>query len=144
MVSLVGQPNHAFSPELLMKALTAGLTMSKAVVQVWKMFQPPWAGGSFLARRATMVDQSMAWMSTLAPIFLRFSAVTRAGACAKGESVGSRMTMGLPSQPLSLRSCLAFSRSCLGAPAAVSKGPPQMKMLGQGLPYFGLPMTAWR
>src|SRR5215468_11108581 len=112
MASLVGHPNQAFSPELLMKALTAGLTMSKAVVEVWKMFQPPCAGGSFLARRATMVDQSMAWMSTLAPIFLRF--------------------------------CLAFSRSCLGAPAAVSKGPPQMKMLGQGLPYFGLPITAWR
>src|SRR5262249_61241963 len=95
MPSLVGHPNHALSPELLMKALTAGLTMSKAVVQVWKMFQPPWAGGSFLARRATMVDQSIAWMSTLAPSFLRFSAVTSAGACAHGESRGTKMPIGI-------------------------------------------------
>ena len=36
---------------------TAGLMTSEAIHQVKSMFQPPWVGGSFLARRATTVDQ---------------------------------------------------------------------------------------
>jgi len=34
---------------------------------VTKMFQPPWAGGSFLERRETTEPQSMACASTLSP-----------------------------------------------------------------------------
>ena len=36
-----------------------------AEVPVMKMFQPPWAGGSFLVRRETTVPQSIAWTSSL-------------------------------------------------------------------------------
>ena len=95
--SLVGQPNHAFSPPPSSTEDVAGVIVSKDVDHVWKMFQPPWAGGSFLARRATMVDQSIACRSTVAPIDFSISAVTSAGACAYGESVGSSTTMGRPS-----------------------------------------------
>src|SRR2546428_13834063 len=80
--SLVGQPNQAFSPATPSTEGAAGVIVSKEVDHVWKMFQPPWAGGSFFARRATIVDQSMAWRSALAPSDLSSSNVTRAGACA--------------------------------------------------------------
>ena len=69
--SLVGQPNHAFSPAPPSTEDIAGVIVSNDVDHVWKMFQPPWAGGSFLARRATIVDQSIACRSTLAPIDLQ-------------------------------------------------------------------------
>src|SRR3989441_771195 len=82
IASLVGQPNHAFSPAPPSTDDTAGVIVSKEVDHVWKTFQPPWAGGSFFARRATIVDQSMAWRSALAPSDLSSSNVTRAGACA--------------------------------------------------------------
>src|SRR5688572_28158170 len=111
------QPNQALSPAPPSTEDTAGDTVSNNVDQVWKMFQPPCGGGSFFARRATIVDQSIAWRSALAPIERSISTVTSAGACAYGESVGSRTTMGRPSYPDSFSSCLAFSRSGLTAPA---------------------------
>ena len=95
--SLVGQPNHAFSPAPPRTDDTAGVIVSNDVDHVWKMFQPPWAGGSFFARRDTIVDQSIACRSALAPIDFSISTVTSAGACAYGESAGSRTTMGRPS-----------------------------------------------
>src|SRR5439155_25756468 len=95
--SLVGQPNHDFSPAPPRTEATAGVITSNEVAQVWKMFQPPWAGGSFFARRETIVDQSMACRSGFAPIFFKSSVVTSAGAWAYGESVGSRTVMGRPS-----------------------------------------------
>ena len=75
---------------------TAGVIVSNDVDHVWKMFQPPWAGGSFLARRALSVPQSIACRSTLMPICFSFSAVTSACACAYGASAGSRITIGSP------------------------------------------------
>ena len=95
--SLVGQPNHAFSPPPPSTEDTAGVIVSKDVDQVWKMFQPPWAGGSFFARRWTIVDQSIACRSTAAPSERSTSAVTSAGAWAYGVSVGSITTIGRPS-----------------------------------------------
>src|SRR5688572_9473295 len=95
--SLVGQPNHDFSPAPPSTDETAGVIVSNDVDHVWKMFQPPCAGGSFFARRETIVDQSMAWRSTLAPMERRTSAVTSAGPWAYGESVGSMTTIGRPS-----------------------------------------------
>src|SRR4249920_85103 len=79
--SLVGKPNHDFSPPPPSTDATAGVIVSNEVDQVWKMFQPPWAGGSFLARRETIVDQSIACRSALAPIDFSVSTVTSAGAC---------------------------------------------------------------
>ena len=95
--SLVGQPNQAFSPAPPSTEDTAGVIVSNAVDQVWKTFQPPCAGASFLARRCTMVDQSIACRSTVAPSERSISAVTSAGPCAYGESVGSSTTIGRPS-----------------------------------------------
>src|SRR5256885_7895660 len=57
--SLVGQPNHAFSPPPPSTDDTAGVIVSNDVDHVWKMFQPPWAGGSFLAdRKSTRLNSS--------------------------------------------------------------------------------------
>src|SRR5258705_13238316 len=76
--SLVGQPNHALSPLPVSTEEVTGVIVSNDVDQVWKMFQPPWAGGSFLARRATIVDQSIARRSTVAPSERSTSAATSA------------------------------------------------------------------
>ena len=46
-----------------------GLSMSAATHEVRKACQPPALGGSFLARRATSVCQSIDCMSTLKPAF---------------------------------------------------------------------------
>src|SRR5437899_10978753 len=96
IASLVGQPNHAFSPAPPSTDDTAGVIVSKEVDHVWKTSQPPWAGGSFFARRETTVDQSIACRPTLAPIDLSISIVTSAGAWAHGESVGSSTPTGRP------------------------------------------------
>src|SRR5215469_9960082 len=72
-----GQPNH-LSPshaELIVK-LVNGEDIRVPPTVVWNMFQPPWLGGSFFARRATMVPQSLTATSTLTPILRRLSAVT--------------------------------------------------------------------
>ena len=71
--------------------------MSAALHQVCRMFQPPSDAGVFMARRATSVPQSIACMSTLAPICWSSSPVTRATACAIAMFVGSSTAMGLPS-----------------------------------------------
>src|SRR6266403_3567598 len=82
MPGLVGQPNHDFSPSPPSTADTAGVMVSNDVDHVWKTFQPPAVGASFLARRATIVDQSIACRSGLAPIDLSISTVTSDGAWA--------------------------------------------------------------
>src|ERR671925_1686475 len=143
--SLVGQPNHALSPPPPRTDDTAGVIVSNDVDHVWKMFQPPCAGGSFFARRDTIVDQSIACKSTLAPRERRSSAVTRADPCANGVSVGSMTTSGRPSYPDSFSRRLARSRSGFGAATAVSYGrPPHMNTEGQERKYLALPMTACR
>ena len=61
--------------------------MSAETQEVMKAFQPPWPGGSFLARRATTVCQSIDCMSTLKPAFsmscfatgARFVSTSRSG-----------------------------------------------------------------
>src|SRR5207248_3305908 len=90
MGSLVGQPNHALSPLPVRTEEVTGVMVSNDVDHVWKMFQPPWGGGSFFARRATIVDQSIACKSTVAPRDRRTSDVTSAAPWAYGVSVGSR------------------------------------------------------
>ena len=61
------QPNQPLSPVAFIMAMVSGLRMSEAVQEVMKMLQPPAAGASFLARRATRVCQSMFCRSTLKP-----------------------------------------------------------------------------
>jgi hypothetical protein len=97
MGSLVGQPNHALSPPPVSTEEVTGVIVSNDVDHVWKMFQPPWAGGSFFARRATIVDQSIACRSTVAPIERRHLGGHERAAWAYGVSVGSRTTSGRPS-----------------------------------------------
>ena len=46
---------------------STGLDEPTPPVVVTKMFQPPCAGGSFLARRETTEPQSIDWASTLRP-----------------------------------------------------------------------------
>src|SRR5947207_11946975 len=84
MGSLVGQPNHALSPLPVSTDEVTGVMVSNDVDHVWKMFQPPWGGASFFARRATIVDQSMACRSTVAPSERNTSLVTSAAPCAYG------------------------------------------------------------
>src|SRR5213593_3168131 len=64
-----GQPNMALSHEALRKPIITGFRMSAATHEVRNAFQPPAVGGSFLARRATSVCQSIECMSTLKPAF---------------------------------------------------------------------------
>src|SRR5215475_13029164 len=105
-----GQPNMAVSHEALMKPAPIGFRMSAATHEVRKACQPPWAGGSFLARRATRVCQSIDCMSTLKPAFsMRFFA-TGAKLVRTARSVECIRTMGVPSYPPSLRRALAFSK----------------------------------
>src|SRR5262249_61925566 len=94
--SLGGQPNQDLSPAPPRTDATAGVIASNDVAHVWKRFHPPWAGGSFFARRETSVDQSIACRSGFAPIFFRSSAVTSAGPWAHGESAGSSTSIGGP------------------------------------------------
>ena len=61
------QPNQPLSPVAFIIAIVSGFRMSPAVQEVMKAFQPPLSGASFLARRATSVDQSICCMSTLKP-----------------------------------------------------------------------------
>src|SRR5688500_3353987 len=97
MVSEHGQPNQALSQEPAMALLTAGVMVSAEMAQVWNRFQPPALGGSLLARRATSVDQSIAWRSTLIPILTRSSRHTSVAPWRRATSVGSMRTTGLPS-----------------------------------------------
>src|SRR5258708_1813253 len=62
-----GQPKVALSHEALMKAADTGFITSGEPHEVKKALQPPDASGSFLARRATRVCQSIACRSTLKP-----------------------------------------------------------------------------
>src|SRR2546430_9673594 len=119
MGSLVGHPNHALSPLPVSTDEVTGVMVSNDVDHVWKMFQPPWGGASFFARRATIVDQSMACRSTVAPSERSTSLVTSAAPCAYGVSVGSRTTSGRPSYPDSLKSWRARPLSGFCAPPRV-------------------------
>src|SRR5436190_11143504 len=60
-----GQPNQAFSQPMPIEVCVIGLDEVRTVVPVMKMFQPPCAGGSFLARRETTEPQSIDCTSSL-------------------------------------------------------------------------------
>src|SRR4029079_14459666 len=64
-----GQPNGALSQLALRKAVDSGLRMAAEPYDVIIAFQPPCAGGSSFARRATTDCQSIDCMSTLKPPF---------------------------------------------------------------------------
>ena len=92
-----GQPNMAVSQEALMKPALTGFRMSAATQEVRNAFQPPAVGGSFFARRATSVCQSIACMSTFIPAFsIRFFA-TGARFVSTVRSVDCMSTTGVPS-----------------------------------------------
>ena len=77
-------PNHAVSHVPSIPAFTAGVLTSDDVAAVLNRFQPPCKGGSFLARRAVSVPQSIVCRSTLTPICDNNSRVTRVAAWRKG------------------------------------------------------------
>ena len=62
-----GQPNRPLSQAAPIQVCSTGLAEPTPPVVVTKMFQPPCAGGSFLARRETTEPQSIDWASTLMP-----------------------------------------------------------------------------
>src|SRR6202521_4476541 len=64
-----GQPNNALSQLELRNAVDTGFRMSAETHDVMNACQPPCVGGSFFARRATTVSQSIDCMSTLKPAF---------------------------------------------------------------------------
>ena len=62
-----GQPNRPLSQAAPIQVCSTGLAEPTPPEVVTKMFQPPCAGGSFLARRDTTEPQSIDWASTLMP-----------------------------------------------------------------------------
>ena len=61
------------------------------------MFQPPWEGGSFFARRVTTVFQSIDCRSTLNPACRKSCAATSGSFWIAARSVGFISTTGVPS-----------------------------------------------
>ena len=80
-----------------MKPMKIGLVMSAATQEVRKACQPPAFGGSFLARRATSVCQSIDCMSTLKPAFSISDLATGARLVSTARSVECMSTIGVPS-----------------------------------------------
>ena len=102
--------------------------MSAAPHDVMKAFHPPLSGGSFLARRATRVCQSIACISTLNPAASSSIFATGAMLVSTVRSVDCMSTTGVPSYPASWRSCFAlaalpFSTSAM--PSSLASGVPQ-------------------
>src|SRR5262245_10661996 len=92
-----GQPKGALSQLALRKAAATGSSTSTEPHEVRYAPQPPLPGGSFLARRATSVCQSMACRSTLKPAFSRSDLATGARLDSEGMSVDCIGTTGVPS-----------------------------------------------
>src|SRR4029453_2782223 len=92
-----GQPNMALSQEALRKPIITGFRMSAATHEVRNACQPPDAGGSFLARRATSVCQSIETMSTLKPPFSMSDLATGARLVSTGGGGGVISPIGVPS-----------------------------------------------
>src|SRR5262249_11050055 len=72
------QPNQALSQLAATKKWVMGESRSAPVAQVCNRFQPPWSTGSFLARRVSMVLQSIACTSTFMSALRSRLAVTSA------------------------------------------------------------------
>ena len=64
VIDVWGADHHGYIPRV-----KGALSASGADVEVISTFQPPLSGGSFLARRATSVCQSIDCMSTFMPAF---------------------------------------------------------------------------
>ena len=94
---LVGQPNQASCPLPRSGWWLPGTETSRPSQVVQKTFQPPCAGGSFLARRCTSVPQSITCASTLKPIFRMVSAATSDRPLMVGKSLGTSSTTLRPS-----------------------------------------------
>ena len=54
-----------------------GLVSCAPLAEVWNRFHPPWSTGSFFARRAATLPQSVSCRSTLKPIMRSRCAVSR-------------------------------------------------------------------
>ncbi len=65
------------SQVVMVEGLVSGLASCAPLALVWNRFQPPCDGGSFLARRAATLPQSVSCMSTFMPICFSRSAVIR-------------------------------------------------------------------
>src|SRR6185295_7368709 len=92
-----GQPKVAFSQLALRKLVETGSSTSTEPHEVRYALQPPAVGGSFLARRATSVCQSMACKSTLKPAFSSSDLATGARLASDEMSVDCIRTTGVPS-----------------------------------------------
>ena len=103
-------------------------------VVVTKMFQPPWAGGSFFARRETTVPQSIDWTSRLRPA-LRIAWIStwvgrRDGVVVGGVQDGDRLAVvaGLLEQLLAFLGLSSLNQCAAGIGL---QGPPQVSRPGR-------------
>ena len=91
-----GQPNAPLSQAAPIHECSTGLLAPTVPIVVTKMFHPPCAGGSFLARRETTEPQSIDWTSRLRPA----SRIAWISTCVAGVivlwSVAARIVIGSP------------------------------------------------
>src|SRR5262249_44190219 len=111
-----GHPNIALSQAEFRKPVKIGFEISAETHPVRKACQPPAFGGSFLARRATKVCQSIDCMSTLKPAFSISDLATGAKLVAS-TSVACISTIAVPSYPASFNSSRAFLKSEFNRPS---------------------------
>src|SRR5215831_6551684 len=112
-----GQPNIALSQAELKKPVKLGFEMSAETHAVRKACHPPAFGGSFLARRATKVCQSIDCISTLNPAFSISDFATGAKLVSAWRSVECISTIGVPSYPASFKSTWALLKSEFNIPS---------------------------
>src|SRR5262245_52044302 len=91
-----GQPNKPLSQDAPIQVCSTGFDEPTPPEVVTKMFQPPWDGGSFLARRDTTEPQSIDWTSTLIPASRIAWISTWVAGVMVLWSVAARMVMGSP------------------------------------------------
>src|SRR5262249_29811540 len=123
-----GHPNVALSQLALRKLVATGSSTSTEPQDVRNALHPPAEGGSFLARRATSVCQSIACRSTLNPAFSSSDFATGAKFDSEAMSVDCMSTTGVPSYPACAKSSLALAKllsSLSSQPLVVSNGEPQ-------------------
>ena len=87
----------ALSQDEFIKPVKIGLVISADTHEVRNACQPPALGGSFLARLATSVCQSMDCISTLKPAFSISDLATGARLVSTARSVECISTIGVPS-----------------------------------------------
>ena len=91
-----GQPNRPLSQDAPIQVCSTGLAEPTPPEVVTKMFQPPCAGGSRLARRDTTEPQSIDCTSTLSPAWRIASINTCVAGVMVLWSVAANTVIGSP------------------------------------------------